>query len=95
MLFLLFKLQGVPQNMSDLVFVILVLVADRNNFPRNDLKGSIQQAILKTAILQGVPQNMSDLVFWIFNPLKCISERKYGQFWKAEDLTIPKHTSLF
>ena len=47
------------------------------------------------SLLQGVPQNMSDLVFWIFNPLKCITERKYGQFWKAEDLTIPKHPLLF
>ena len=31
---------------------------------------------VQCSVLQGVPQNMSDLVFWIFNPLKCIVERK-------------------
>ena len=38
---------------------------------------------------------MSDLVFGFFNPLKCISERKKGVFWKAEDLTILKQPLLF
>ena len=42
--------------------------------------------------IQGVPQNMSDLVFGFFNPLKWISERKQGVFWKAEDLTFLKKT---
>ena len=38
---------------------------------------------------------MSDLVFGFFNPLKCISERKQGVFWKAEDLKILKQPLLF